>query len=680
MRFRALLVACLLMLLALGTRAQTETADPVIGSILETIAENGQPEEDYSELAERLHYIKEHPLDLNTVTAGDLCQLVFISPLQAENLIRYREENGPFTDLQELQLIDLYTWPLIEQLLPFVEIRKSGLLQPDLARVPGRLEWMSTFGKVLQHQKGYQADDSLRHYEGSSFRLVSRLRYYQGNKISAAVTMEKDAGERLAFQNGAKGFDFYSANVFIRGNRMIRKVALGDYSLQFGQGLALWSGLGFGKGATISGIAKTQAGLRPYSSTSESGFFRGLAATLVFQKLEISPFISYRKIDASVVDGDSLRAAEISSISVTGLHRTASELNKRNAEEQMVLGSVVQYEHKGFRLGALVSRTHLSKALQSGKALYERFDYSGSDLTTGSVYSNYTWKNTYSFAELAHSSGGGLAIIGGIMGSLSRQVSAVVLYRNYQADYHSFFNGAVAEGTGVANERGLYSGLNIRLNSRWEWSLYADLFRFPWMRYRVDAPSVGKEIVTQAVWSPSKQTKLSFRFRSVGKQQNDVVENAVNYLVPVQKENYRLDLIYSLNKTCTLRNRAELVRYQKDSVVQYGSVLYQDVIFKPLGGRFSGNLRVAWFHTGGFDSRIYAFENDVLYSYGMTSYQDRGMRFYLNGRYRVGRDMDIWLRYACSMYRDKKEIGSDMDLIAGNKKSDVRLQFRYIFR
>ncbi|WP_407430698.1 helix-hairpin-helix domain-containing protein [Arcticibacter sp.] len=660
-------------------RAQTES-DPLIENLLETIAENQQQDNDYAELSERLYFLKEHPYDLNTVNAEQLSELVFLDPLQADNLIKYRRENGPFTDIQELQLIDLFTWPLIEQLLPFVFIDKPALLQKQAMSQVSRLDWMTTYGRVLESQKGYEAGDSVRRYEGSSYRLVSRLRYHSGSRISAGLTMEKDPGERFSFRNGVNGFDFYSANFFVRGRRMVRKLAIGDYSLQFGQGVALWSGLGFGKGASISGIAKVQSGLKPYSSTNESGFFRGVAATIGLHHLELTPFVSFNRIDAALVPADSLQSTAISSISASGLHRTASELSRKGSESQLVYGSVLQYEDKGLRIGALFYQTRFSEPLQRSETLYRRFDFAASNLTNGSLYYNFTWKNTYSFAELSHSFGTGLAMIGGLMGSLSKQVSAIVLYRNYHQDYYSFFSQSIAEGSGVSNEQGLYSGLHIRLNARMEWSLYTDLFKFPWMRYRVDAPSLGREILTQAVWSPNKETKLALRFRSIIKQQNDNVENAVNYLVSVEKENYRIDLSYKIGRSWTLRNRAEMVRFEKDAERQSGTMIYQDIIFKPLGARFSGNCRMALFSTDGFDSRLYAFENDVLYSYAIPAYQDGGIRYYLNGRYRIGRAIDLWLRYAMTVYNDKDEIGSGPDLISGRSKSDIKFQIRYLIK
>lgn len=679
MSFRILLVCLGIVYMVPELKAQTES-DPLIESLLENIAENEQQEDDYSELSEKLYFLKEHPFNLNTVTAEQLSELVFLSPLDTENLIRYRKENGPFTDIQELQLIDHFSWLLIERLLPFVFIEKPALLEKQQRSLPARLEWMTSYGKILENQKGYQVTDTGRFYEGASYRLLSRLRYNDGSRISAGLIMEKDAGERFSFGNNSYGFDFYSANVFIKGGRMVRKLALGDYSLQFAQGVALWSGLGFGKGASISGIAKIQAGLKPYSSTNESGFFRGIAATLALQKVEFTPFVSYKPIDAATKAADTLQAVRISSISTSGLHRTASELDKKHSETELVYGSAMQYENKGLRLGALVFQTRYSKSLQQSETLYQKFDFSGSVLTNGSVYYNYTWKNTYSFAELSHSFGSGLAMIGGLMVSLSKQVSAIVLYRNYQADYCSFFSRSVSEGSGVSNERGLYSGLNIRLSSKMEWSLYTDLFKFPWMRYRVDAPSLGNEILTQAIWSPNRETRLALRVRAVSKQQNDALENTINYLVPVEKENYRIDLSYKVGKAWTFRNRGELVRFKKDTEKQSGFMLYQDIIYKPMSSRISGNCRIALFDTDGFDSRLYAFENDVLYSYSIPAYQDSGIRYYLNGRYRLGKAIDLWLRYATTVYTNKKEIGSGLDLISGRCKSDIKIQLRYTIK
>ena len=98
-----------------------------------------------------------------------------------------------------------------------------------------------------------------------------------------------------------------------------------------------------------------------------------------------------------------------------------------------------------------------------------------------------------------------------------------------------------------------------------------------------------------------------------------------------------------------------------------------------MSSKISGNLRFAIFDTEGFNSRIYAYENDVLYSYSVPAYQGRGLRCYLNGRYTISRGLDIWLRYALLSYTDQQTIGTGLDKIEGNKRSDIKLQVRYQF-
>lgn len=677
MSFKCQLLVLIMLISYQADYAQSES-DPFIETLLESIAENNASETDYSELSERLYFIKQHPYDLNTVTPEQLTDMVFLNPLQIRAFLDYRKDNGPFLELQELQLIDLFTEETVQNMIPFVGITRPGMLKIKSSHEKSTHEFMTTYSRIIEQQKGYQVSDTVSHYPGSPFKLLNRYRYHFGKNITAAVTMEKDAGETFGASAKPYGFDFYSASLFIRNGRYIKKLALGDYSLQFGQGLSLWSGLSFGKGANIAGIAKMQSGLKPYSSTNETEFFRGVATTIVFKHIEMTPFISYHPVDASIITADSLiNQSQIRSLSVTGLHRTASELNNKGAASQLVFGSVFQYSAKTFRSGIILYQTRYNYTMEPGQSMYNKFDFTGSTLTNSSVYYNYTWKNLYSFAEVSHSWNSGFAMISGLMGSLSGKVSTVLFYRNYQKDYYSFFNKAINEGSNAVNESGFYSGLAVAFTPKIELSFYTDFFRFPWLRYRVDAPSSGSEILAQASWSPKKGTKLSFRYKSNVKEQNDAGENTINYLVPVQKDNYRLDFLTKLNSNIQLRNRIEAVQYKKVLNNQIGLLIYQDVLYKPMGSKLSGNFRLAYFHCDTYDSRIYAFENDVLYSYAIPAYQDKGFRFYLNTRYRLSKSIDAWFRYAITQYSSGEDIGSGLDLIAGRHKSDIKLQVRY---
>jgi hypothetical protein len=178
----------------------------------------------------------------------------------------------------------------------------------------------------------------------------------------------------------------------------------------------------------------------------------------------------------------------------------------------------------------------------------------------------------------------------------------------------------------------------------------------------------------------NKKLKMSSRFKQQVREENPEDIIARSGLETVDKQNYRIEISYSINDRFSLRNRAEMVRYQKgNSTYELGFLNYQDIIYKPLSSRLSGNIRFGIFDTESFNSRIYAYENDVLYSYSVPAYQGKGVRFYVNGRYTFFRGFDLWLRYSLTSYYDQKSVGSGYDQIDGNKRSDVRLQIRFQF-
>jgi hypothetical protein len=90
-------------------------------------------------------------------------------------------------------------------------------------------------------------------------------------------------------------------------------------------------------------------------------------------------------------------------------------------------------------------------------------------------------------------------------------------------------------------------------------------------------------------------------------------------------------------------------------------------------------LRFALFDTDGWDARIYAFENDLVGFFSIPPHYGRGIRWYGMLRTSPMRGVDIWFRYGAWIYRDQDRIGSGLQEVAGNVRSDIRLQLRYRF-
>ena len=85
--------------------AQTEN-DAIVEAIIESVTENAGEDFDYSELVERLNFYRKNPINLNKTGRDKLEELMFLSPVQINQLLAHRSENGNFLELYELQSID----------------------------------------------------------------------------------------------------------------------------------------------------------------------------------------------------------------------------------------------------------------------------------------------------------------------------------------------------------------------------------------------------------------------------------------------------------------------------------------------------------------------------------------------------------------------------------------------
>ena len=118
---------------------------------------------------------------------------------------------------------------------------------------------------------------------------------------------------------------------------------------------------------------------------------------------------------------------------------------------------------------------------------------------------------------------------------------------------------------------------------------------------------------------------------------------------------------------------------QPDKPFRWGYLIYQDIIYKPAVIPLDLSARFAVFNTDDFDTRLYAYENDVLYSFSVPAYFYQGMRFYLQAKYDIIPGLGVWFRIAQSYYLNRQTIGSELDEIQGNTRTEIKVQIRYRF-
>ena len=187
--------------------------------------------------------------------------------------------------------------------------------------------------------------------------------------------------------------------------------------------------------------------------------------------------------------------------------------------------------------------------------------------------------------------------------------------------------------------------------------------------------------MAQLNWTPNKKTDMYFRYRKRTREQDAGSDLMFDTPVELIQENFRYNVSFQLLPYLKLRSRIEYVVYDKQlSVRETGSMMYQDIVFKMIGKPIEITARYGLFETDGYNSRVYTYENDVLYSFSIPAMYDKGSRGYLMVDYVINKHIEVWARVAQTFYSNKniQNEGSPTE-IKKSTKTEVKLQVRLKF-
>lgn len=677
---------------------QDEERNLAIEQVMELVAENLETEDlDFTTYLDDLHYYYAHPLNLNRASREDLQRLLILDDFQVEALLDHIRYTGKMISLYELQGIAGFDLHTVATLLPFVHVGDGServVLNRKAIGEHGSHEMFIRCQRVLEEMEGFsEITDSAyasapnSRYLGSPERILTRYRFRYLNVLSMGITAEKDAGEQFFTGTQRRGFDFYSAHLYFGNYGIVKHAIIGDYQVQFGQGLTWWTGLAFGKSAGVTTVKRSAREIAPHLSADENNFMRGAAATLAFGAVEVTAFASSKRVDANLTPADSapeneIPIAEFSSFQNSGYHRTPGELEDRDAIGELNTGGHVRLIRDHYQIGITGVYTKYSGSQPGEYDLYRRFEPLDNPFMVAGFDYQYMIRNVLGFGEVSHRPGGGPSFLNGAILSLDRNFDVSVLHRYYDPAYNAPRSNAFSESTRNINESGFYFGFSARLHSRWTLNGYYDLFAFPWLRYQTDAPSNGREYLAQLEYRPGKRFSAYARYRVERKSRNHDSETQATAAVGLlQRQWYRLHWQYTLGKDLSLRNRLEFVQTDlPEGIVQHGWLILQDIVYKPAWpAKYTLKLRYAMFDTDGYDSRIYAYESDVPYSFSVPAYYHRGSRFYLILGYDITRWCDLTVRVSQTWYANQKESGSGLNTIAGPTRTELKVQLRLRF-
>jgi hypothetical protein len=661
--------------------------EKIVEDKIENVAENINYDYDFNDLTENLMYFIENPINLNDPKKDDLQKLSLLTDIQINNLLNYIENYGEILSIYELQMINGFNDYIISRLLPFVyigEVKKSEIYNIFDMLQNGRKSLLLYYQAILEEQKGYStiSESELlknpnQRYLGSPYRFFTKFKYNYKNYLQYGFTADKDAGEEFFKGSQNNGFDFYSAHLFLRNNTWLKSLVVGDFHAQFGQGLTLWTGLSYSKTYDPISIKKYPQGIKPYTSTNEYGFLRGLGTTLRYKKLEFSLVASRKLLDANIGGTDTINndIYYVTSLLETGYHRTYNELSDKNAIAENIFGGNISFNEKQYQIGITAYKSNYSSPIIKKTEPYNQFDFTGKDNTNLGANFNLLLLPFNFFGEISLSENLKKAYLIGLQGNIENRMTIGILFRKYDVGFQNIRNAAFGENTKNSNEQGIYIGTEYFLAKKWTISAYCDLFEFPWLRYNDDSPSVGSDYLIKIDYRYNRKLNFYFQFREKNKFQNNSETIYTKQHEETIRRNFRININLIATDELSFNSRFEWCVFTKGNYYNNnGFLIYQDMSYKFRFYPVKFSARYALFDTDSYDERIYAYENDVLYAFSIPSYYYKGSKVYFLIKCDVNKNIDLWFRFSQTYYLNKNKISSGLDEINGNTKSEIKTQ------
>lgn len=601
---------------------------------------------------ERIDELASWKVDVNRATEEELESIPGISAEEAIRIVAYRKRHGRIDSLSDLEETGL-SRSTIAAASPFLTIQRSR-------RLPVRAEIVQRWSRRWPRSAGYRQDTTRTRYLGDPNALMTRLRVALGRRVRLGLTLDKDAGEPLysPFSSFDLGHDFAAGYLAIEDVGPIRRLVIGDFTVNTGEGLNLGQGSSMRMGTPTT---RSRESLRPFTSSSEYGYFRGIAVhTKGIAGIRLTGFVSRRGRDARFDE-----AAGVWNFRETGLHRTETERGRRLLGTEVTAGWVLGFHGRRVRLGTAGSVTRRSVP---GQSIDSASNYSVHVGWIGRAYALTT--------ELATRDQGPPALSGTLvlhpMTDLEWWLTAVRAGA-FGAAPHAALG---VDGSGLGRREEIYSsGFRLR---RPTWSV---LLSSRW-RSTADHPLEGPSRVTSGSLEMRLTPWLIFRLRG-GHYRDEPLRSCsdgtrtIRCSAVSRRRSVRLQVDYV--HSAALRHRFQIE--VSDGATEAGPrrrgfAAYKDIRWRP-ARQLQVDGRLMFFEVADFSARIYSYENDLLYSFSAPVLSGRGRRGYVLMSLGPVDGVTLQLKYAFSSYEDVRSVGSGLDTVDGPVRRDIRVQIRW---
>lgn len=599
-----------------------------------------EPDGNFVEIFE---FYRDFPIRLESATALNLSRLPDISYGEAKIILESYSNKIEWDEIKSKNNLSKYQIYILETCTDI--IKKDKKLNID---------YRTRYINNIKNKNGFLNN----RFQGNKVDLYNRLSVSYDN-LGVNLITNKDEGEKSYV-------DDYSGNVVY--NYKNHSVILGDYRTHFGLGLLINTGFPIRKSASPSdALINVGGGFSPSRNMLALGHLRGVAyqSEFLVKQIRFKPKVFYSNYNRSATINDE---NQVSGFHLTNLFRTDTEIQKKNALNEQILGSSLEMIYKDFTFGVNQLNYNYDKGLISSSNNY----YNGFSGNNYSSYFLFNKNNHFISSEFAIDNAKNISFYS-IYTLKENNYEFGVSHRYFHKDSRLQYNNLLTNYSTNSNEHGLLTFYTFKQNN-FNNSVYLDIYERPGLDINIGMPQSGIEIFDEFNFKFNSDYSLLLRLRY--KSQKELRRSGDDIYYDKDRIDIRQE--FRIDKSISFRFRSDIVftEFSENRYTGFGYLVFGE-ISKTFFKSNTNSIRLSYYNSDSFEEAIWHFE------YLMRGYllapplYGEGMKLIVRSQISIFDKFLLSFAYSYENRFNVSGLGSGLDMISGNQRNRIFLQLDY---